>query len=122
MTLSWLRRVLFVVCVVVAIVSGIYFGLFSCGGFVWHKQLHRGIEAVTAAAWVFATILIHRATPTEQRRPLRILLVCTVFYFAIHEFFVLVMAVVGPFSIAPPQSVVDWWRGFLRIWQLGSPC
>ncbi|TKB11150.1 hypothetical protein [Desulforhopalus sp. IMCC35007] len=49
-----LRFSILIVSLIFAVVGGIYFGLFSCGGYVWHKKmfvLSFSVVLVTLFVW-----------------------------------------------------------------------
>ena len=122
MTARSVRSLILAACITLAIISGVFFGLFSCGGYYWHWQLHDFLELSTSAAWVVSTSYIYRKTPIADRRPFPTIGLCIGFFFAIHILFFTVMASVGPFYPAPPKSLGEWWQGFLFTWREGVPC
>jgi len=122
MTACKVRSLILNTCITLAIASGVFFGLFACGGYYWHWQLQALLELSTSTAWVASTIYIYRNTPIAERRLLSTIGLCLGFYLAMDVLFFTVMASVGPFYAASPQSVDEWWQGFLFIWREGTPC
>lgn len=122
MHLRKVRAVLFVGCVLLALCSGIYFGLFACGGYAWKWQLYDWLEFLSSASWVVATVVLFRSTPVSGRSLWRTVLACVLFYPVVHLLFFTAMASAGPFYPATPTSLDEWWRGFFFTWREGVPC
>jgi hypothetical protein len=97
--------------VIFAILGGVFLGLFSCGGYVWHAQaIVAAIGSLTLAAIVarFWTrgFALWRGTGF-------IVLVVASFVFS--------EATAAPFYPATPASVSEFWQSFIRTLQYG-PC
>jgi hypothetical protein len=82
-----------------ACLGGIYFGLFSCGGYVWHRPLYFGLLA--------AITLVALVVPSRRTRPIleRIGVVA-----GISVAFFFTEALAAPFYPATPES----WSEFMR--------
>ncbi len=93
-----------------AIFGGIYFGFFSCGGYVWHKQ---AFFVVLGLATLVAFVI-----PFKQPFPLIArggMVVATVGSFIMSE------AIAAPFYPAPPESLFAYLKAFVRALEYG-PC
>lgn len=93
-----------------ALVGGIYFGLFSCGGLVWEKTL---FACLTAAVTLMA---IGAPAPTISRWTRRI-----AFPFTVFALFWLCQAIAAPFYPAEPSSLSMFVSLFLGALEHG-PC
>jgi hypothetical protein len=93
--------------VVLAILGGGYFGLFSCGGYAWHRY-----------AFVSAHVALSLAVAVSAKGPW---LGRTFLFLAVGPAYVLGQALTGPFYTATPASWVEYWRGFVHTLQYG-PC
>ena len=122
MSIRFVRSVILGICVTLALSSGFYLGLTSCGNYYWHWQLQDLLELITSTAWIIATALVYRDTPKSIRHLWRTVITCILFFFGIHILFFTTMASVGPFYPAPPESFAEWWRGFVFTWKEGVPC
>lgn len=101
-------RLLTAMPVCIALLGGIYFGLFSCGGNFGHE---------TAFAWgLFAGMVVWLAVPPIRRQPmwLRILVVLLV-----PIAFGTAQAAAAPFYPASPDSLGAFVRSFLHTIQYG---
>ncbi|XHS80456.1 hypothetical protein ACFJGW_10900 [Burkholderiaceae bacterium UC74_6] len=94
----------------VALLGGIYFGLFSCGGYAWHE---------TAFAWtLLAGTVAWLALPRIRQQPMRLrILVVLLLPLA----FGTAQAAAAPFYPASPDSLGAFVRSFVRAIQYG-PC
>lgn len=84
----------------VAVLGGVFFGLFSCGGSAWHKQ---------AFFWLFlAAIGIAALLPIRRKHPVlsRIAVVL-----GAPTLFITAQAAATPFYPGPPAS----WSEFLQV-------
>jgi hypothetical protein len=105
-----LKRAPLIAAITLAGLGGIYFGLFSCGGYVWHRQLFFGfLGALTLVALIF---------PWRRTSPIcgRIGVVA-----AIGLAFFFTEALAAPFYPAPPESWSEFMRLFLYTLERG-PC
>jgi hypothetical protein len=97
--------------IVFAILGGVFLGLFSCGGFVWHRQA------------IIATLVVLTVAALVTRFSTRgfglwrsagfIILVVTCFFLS--------QATAAPFYPAAPASLSEFWQSFVRTLQYG-PC
>lgn len=93
-----------------AISGGIYFGLFSCGGHEWHKQVFLAVLAVcTIAALV---VPLSRSRPYLARLGLIL---------GVGAGFIVSQSVATPFYPAAPESWPAFFRAFALALQNG-PC
>jgi hypothetical protein len=101
----------------VAILGGIFFGQFSCGGYVWHKTLFKIIVCVTIAiCLIFRFRSLVRGSNKWQLAGLIILwLILIVASYFITE------ATAASFYPDSPESLQDFWQRFLNSLQYG-PC
>lgn len=96
--------------VVIAIAGGIFFGLFSCGGYVWHKQLFNSVFTVSLIC-VFC-LMSSLCVPLWKRFAVIVIL----FYL-----FITIRAVSSTFYPAKPES----WSEFFHQFYIGflyGPC
>ena len=93
-----------------AIIGGIYFGLFSCGGYAWHQQVF--FAALAVCTFVALVVPLSRARPYLTRLGLVIGVGCG---------FVLSQAVAAPFYPAAPESWSAYFGAFARALVHG-PC
>jgi len=92
------------------IAGGIFFGLFSCGGYVWHKQLHTSLMAI-------ASIFIMVAPPNFLRNIWR----RAAFITTSLVLFIVVRAFASAFHPAPPENISEFMKSFVIGVQYG-PC
>jgi hypothetical protein len=85
-----------------ALWGGVYFGLFSCGGYVWHWQL---FQVLLALALVLAIVV-----PPSSLRPL---LRRATFAVSIIGAFILARGVASAFYPAAPSSLKDFGRAIV---------
>ncbi len=89
--------------ITVASLGGIYFGLFSCGGYVWHKQLFSVV--FTVLLFLFVVFPPHKLKRINKRLPLFLLLIALFF---------VVRAAASAYYPAPPESIAEFFNEFLR--------
>jgi len=96
--------------IVLAVAGGMYFGLFSCGGFQWHK---------TAFPYVFIPVLllILICRPYSMRH----LLIRSLIVVTLCSSYTLVEASSAAFYPTNPGSAEEFWRLFLFHLENG-PC
>jgi cytochrome bd-type quinol oxidase subunit 2 len=104
------RNVPPILALVVAVLGGIFLGLFSCGGYVWHRQLIYLLLSVSVVLVLFV--------PTDwlKTRTRRVL-----FVVAIACLFAVVQSVASTFYPASPKSASEFTMNFLRALWYG-PC
>ncbi len=95
-------------CLVVA--GAIYFGLFSCGGYAWHKS----VFGVIALGVCVAAVAVPSRLLLSVRRKVLFLLLLGAGYFAIES-------AVAPFYPSAPESLAQYIQAFLHSAQVG-PC
>jgi hypothetical protein len=103
-------RTLNVSALTVAILGGVFFGLFSCGGYAWHKTAFSLVLAALTFLALWFPVSVSR--PFLARAGL-IVVVCLSFF--IFE------AIAGTFYPGPPESWSEFWVGFRRNLVYG-PC
>jgi hypothetical protein len=105
-----MKRFPLIAALLLAVLGGIYFGLFSCGGYAWHKP---AFFAALAAATLTALLV-----PLQRTRPVANRFGTVV---AIGVAFLLTQAIAAPFYPAPPTSWAEFMRIFLHTLEQG-PC
>lgn len=90
-----------------AVLGGLYSGLFSCGGHVWAWDAY--LVVATASAVAVATV--RRQAPVVPRLGVVGLAIVV---------FVLVQAAAGPFYPSAPSSLTDYGVGFIRVLRSGA--
>lgn len=105
-----MRALFSAVAVLLAIAGGGYFGLFSCGGYIWHKQAFAVVLGLVTLAALMA--------PTSGSRSL--FARAAVLPVVLLNFFV-TQAVAASFYPAQPES---WSAFFSLFWSAlgGGPC
>jgi len=110
MTARAIRMVSPVAAGVLAVWGGVFFGLFSCGGYVWHWQLFEALLGVAMIATVVAPPWQLRSWPRRG-----------VFVLALACGFVLTRAVASCFYPATPTSFGEFGRDVIHG-LLRTPC
>lgn len=105
-----MRQVPTIFAIFVAIFGGIYFGLFSCGGYVWHKQAF--LAVLVACTSLALVVPLSRTSPYLTRLGLVFGVVCG---------FVVSRAMAAPFYPAVPESWSAFFGAFARALVHG-PC
>ena len=85
-----------------SIAGGVYFGLFSCGGYVWHRQLFNSVFLVL----LFAII----ALPPRNSKTVRFKFTAVI---VIVLCFVVVRAAASTFYPAAPESIGEFLGDFV---------
>ena len=93
-----------------AIVGGLFFGLFSCGGYVWHKQLHTSLMIMASIFILFV--------PPKFLDALWKRLSFLVLSFVL---FVVVRAAASAYYPASPENMSEFIQSFITGVQYG-PC
>lgn len=105
-----MKRVSLIAALILAALGGIYFGLFSCGGYAAHRQIVCGLLAV---ATLIAVILpLQRASPVVSRVGVIAGVAAT---------FIFCEALAAPFYLSQPESLSEFMRVFLSTIGRG-PC
>lgn len=99
-----------IVALLFACAGGTYFGLFSCGGYVWESQIY---WAVSALLVTLALVLSRRVLGNWVRR-----LAFLIIYLVT---FTLSQAAAMPFYPAAPESFAEYRRNFILALEYG-PC
>lgn len=99
-----------ILTLVVAALAGCYFGLFSCGGYIWHKHVAVAVLALMAVA------SLARAKARSGGLALNL-----AYVLSIPAVFVLMQAASAPFYPSPPASGSEYVQGVLRALEFG-PC
>ncbi|KPF41870.1 hypothetical protein D621_21110 [beta proteobacterium AAP51] len=98
------------VCVCFVLLGAFYFGIASCGGYVWHKEAFR---RVSITLYVAALACPSTLLPSLGRK--------VAFGIGLPLLFVLVESATAPFYPGPPTSIVEYGAIFLRAVEFG-PC
>jgi hypothetical protein len=106
-----------VVPLAVAMTGGIYFGLFSCGGYAWHKSLYNFL-LVSVNILCFIIFWKKREKAEGRGKTMASLIIFTVLVWATYMTFEAAAATFYPES---PTSLSDFWRRFLTSLKYG-PC
>jgi hypothetical protein len=92
------------------LVAAVYFGLASCGGYVWHKEVLRAIGGI-----LYLSVLL---LPSSLLLSVKAKLI---FALGFPATFVLLESAVAPFYPGPPQSLHEYTKLFIHALQFG-PC
>lgn len=96
--------------IILAIAGGVFFGLFSCGGYVWHKQIF-----ALLFIGLMALILLAPLGGISKLWKKALLVVAT------SLLFILVRAGASAFYPATPESLAEFLSSLVRGIQFG-PC
>lgn len=94
-----MKRVAPIAAGALAVLGGVFFGVFSCGGYVWHWELFEGL---LAASLLFVLVLPPAPLRSWSRRAMFVMSVVCVF--------LVTRGVASAFYPAPPTS----WEAFRR--------
>lgn len=94
----------------IASLGGVFFGLASCGGYIWHGQFFFGLLSVLV---LIAVLSPSRLLGSWPRRLL--------FPFLVLTTYVLVEATAAPFYPSAPESASEFVRVFKRT-IIDGPC
>ncbi|PND36228.1 hypothetical protein C1O66_21190 [Paucibacter aquatile] len=92
------------------LLGAFFFGIASCGGYVWHKELFR---VVSIAMWLLA-VLVPSTLLSSWKRKLGFAAAMPVAY-AVFE------SAVSTFYPGPPASIAEFGEFFLQAMEYG-PC
>ena len=95
---------------IAAVAGGLFFGLFSCGGYIWHKQIHMSLMVMAAVFILFE--------PPNFLTPLWKRISFLVLAFAV---FIIVSAAASAFYPATPANIPEFIQSFIRGIEYG-PC
>lgn len=96
--------------VAIAVLGGVFFGLFSCGGYAWHKE---AFFWLLVAAVAIATLFpLQRGLPVLWR---------VVIVLGVPVLFLAVRAATAPFYPVPPTSWSEFLQVFISTFEHG-PC
>ncbi len=98
------------VCACFVLLGAFYFGIASCGGYVWHKEAFR---VVSIALYVAALVCPSSLLPSMLRK--------LAFAIGLPLLFALIESATAPFYPGPPSSLADYGAIFLRALEYG-PC
>lgn len=104
-----LGNALVIIAIAFACVGGVFFGLFSCGGYLWHGQLYWALAALFI---VFALLSAGSLLGTWPRR--------IAFPFAFALIFIFCQSVAAPFYPTAPSSITEFSHNFLTTLKYGS--
>lgn len=105
-----ISKVVIAVTVLLALLGGVFFGLYSCGGYVWHQQ----IFTITFGGSVCLSVLLPSVV-------LRKFFTRITFSVVVVLLFLIVQAVAATFYPAPPGSWAKFSSSFLSHMEFG-PC
>lgn len=106
-----------VIPVAIAMVGGIYFGLFSCGGYVWHKSLYNFVLVSTVI--ICFSILWKKADKSTSRE--KSIVTFTIWIILVWATYTTCEAAAASFYPDSPISFSDFWSRFLICLKNG-PC
>ena len=92
------------------LLGALYFGVASCGGYLWHKQAFRGIAV---ALYIAALLLSSSLLPSLRHKLL--FAACLPLLHAVLE------SAIAPFYPGPPNSISEYGAHFLQAIKFG-PC
>ena len=116
------QHILLAINAALAVCAGVFFGLFSCGGYAWHKTIYFFLQILASLAWVVFAVIIYRETTENQKRIVLTVTTCLLFFPCIYLLFYVVLSATAPFYPSSPASFAEWWHGFVSSFQTGSPC
>ena len=97
-------------CCLVVLLGAAYFGLASCGGYVWHKR----VFAYACCALCLAAVVLPSSLLSSIRSKIG-------FVLCLPLSFVLLESAVAPFYPVPPASLAEYASSFVRaVWY--GPC
>ena len=96
---------------ILSLIGGIFFGLFTYGGYVWHHTLFDWIVIFSFLPFLFSVIYSLRNHFTVNRAfqysaALLLLFVCSVIFYE------LVRSATTPFYPATPDTIAAWFNQF----------
>lgn len=94
----------------VAVLGGVFFGLFSCGGYAWHKEAFFWL--LVAVITIAALFPLHRKQPVLSR---------VAVVLGVPVLFLIVQTATAPFYPAPPASWSEFLQAFISTLERG-PC
>ena len=97
-------------CGFFVLLGAFYFGLASCGGYAWHKQVFRG---VSVTLFIAVLLLPSSLLPSVKHK--------LAFSAAVPLLYVVLESAVSPFYPAPPNSLSEYKAFFLHAIAFG-PC
>ena len=97
-------------CACFVLLGAFYFGIASCGGYIWHKDVFR---VISIALYVAALACPSSLLPSMVRK--------MAFAIALPLLFVLVESATALFYPGPPNSLAEYGAYFLRALEFG-PC
>jgi len=103
--------------VAIAVVGGIYFGLFSCGGYAWHKSLY---NFVLMATIVICSIILWKKADKSKGRG-KLIATLTIWIILVCATYTTCEAAAAAFYPDSPTSLTDFWSRFL-IGLKNGPC
>jgi hypothetical protein len=98
------------ICVGFVLSGAVYFGIASCGGYVWHKEFFR---ASTVLLYVSALVLPSAPLASFKKKAL--------FAAGLPLAYALLESAIAPFYPGPPDSLGDYGELFLSSLEFG-PC
>lgn len=104
-----LGNALVAISIVIACAGGVFFGLFSCGGYLWHAQLYWSLAAL------FVVLALLSASSLLRTWPRRV-----AFPFAFAFIFIFCQSVAAPFYPTAPSSITEFSHNFLKTLKYGS--
>ena len=93
-----------------AVFGGVFFGLFSCGGYVWHQQLF----AALFIGILLVLLFVPSAVLNKAWKRIALVVIATGLFF-------LIRSVASTFYPATPESWSGFFASFVRGLQYG-PC
>jgi len=108
--LAALGNLVVLLCLGSVLLGALYFGIASCGGYIWHRHAFVGFSVGMAIMAVAGSSTI-----------LPSLKVKIGFLIALPLLYVFVESAVAPFYPGPPSSPSEYWAAFTQAVQYG-PC
>ncbi len=111
------KAIITLIPIFIAMAGVIYFGLFSCGGYVWHKSLYS--FALISTIIICSIILWKKADKAKSRG--KLIATLTIWIILVWATYTTCEAAAASFYPDSPTSFSDFWSRFLICLKNG-PC
>jgi hypothetical protein len=98
-----------IAAIAIAILGGVFFGLFSCGGYLWHQWVFLAILS--------AVVIIALLVPWRRKRPVLSRLTLLIVVIGANG---AALGLSAPFYPAPPISIKDYGHRILLTLEYGA--